>query len=219
MAKNKSFLLENEINYLLTFQFNEITIISKFMIVIQYYILYSIENASNIDESIFNSGIFMTVNVFRLLLYYTKNLELTLYHTQNAIYYYVEYISQITDSEHNLFFNLSIKDAITYVYSRTIYIINKKYLKLYNEKDNNILKKFTEKCNIYIGIINNISIYILNETNDICKDLLQELSTVYLDLYNKKINYDNIISNICKTDNLNLNKIIEIFKDESKKLV
>ena len=66
MAKNKSFLLENEINYLLTFQFNEITIISKFMIVIQYYILYSIENANNIDESIFNSGIFMTVNVFRL---------------------------------------------------------------------------------------------------------------------------------------------------------
>lgn len=219
MAKNKSFLLENEINYLLTFQFNEITIISKFMIVIQYYILYSIENANNIDESIFNSGIFMTVNVFRLLLYYTKNLELTLYHTQNAIYYYVEYISQITDSEHNLFFNLSIKDAITYVYSRTIYMINKKYLKLYNEKDNNILNKFTEKCNIYINIINNISIYILNETNDICKDLLQELSNVYLDLYNKKINYDNIINNIYKIDNLNLNKIIEIFKDESKKLV
>lgn len=222
MNKNKCFLLDNDQNYQTSLQFPIKLIISKFIIVIQYYVFYSIENMSNINEYIFNSGIFMSVNVFRLLLYYTKNLELTLYHTQNAIYYYVEYISQITDAEHNLFFNLSIKDAITYVYSRTIFNVNKSFVKKLNKKDTNSFKFISNNYNEYVTIISYIGMYILQNPHEDFKSLLQEISNIYIELFDKKINYNNILLSMNNIDNeriKNLNDITHLFRNERDKLI
>ena len=212
MNKNKSFLIDNESNYLSNIPFTDEIIISKFIIVLHYYITYSIENTNNINDSIFFSGMYMTINVFRLLLYYTKNLELTLLHTQNAIYYYVEYMSQITDSDHNLFFNLSIKDAITYVYSRTIFTINKKYMKSNDKKQNNLLKKLTIRYNEYTNIINNIGHKLLEDSIDI-KDQLSSISDIYMKNFSKNINYNNFFIDILKDQNNNLDIIIKQMKN------
>lgn len=208
MNKNKSFLIDNESNYLSNIPFSDEIIISKFIVVLHYYITYSIEHTNNINDSIFFSGIYMTINVFRLLLYYTKNLELTLFHTQNAIYYYVEYISQITDSDHNLFFNLSIKDAITYVYSRTIFTVNKKYMKPNDKKQNNLLKKLTARYTEYTNIINNIGSQILKETVNV-KDQLSSICDIYMQNFSKKINYNSFFINTLKDQISDLDSIIE----------
>ena len=65
----------------------------------------------------------MLSHVFIILLHYSKNLNLTIHHCKTSIVYYVEYINQITDKDDNMFFNLSLKDAIIYVYTKSIYVV------------------------------------------------------------------------------------------------
>ena len=69
-----------------------------------------------------NKGNSYVAHIFIILLHYAKNLGLTIHHCKTAIVYYVEYINQITDKDDNMFFNLSLKDAIIYVYTKTIYV-------------------------------------------------------------------------------------------------
>ena len=71
-------------------------------------------------------GIETLTHVFNTILHYTKNLEITYLHSQKAYYYYIEFISQISEDQ-NIFLQLSSNDAIMYVYKKTIYNINKKF--------------------------------------------------------------------------------------------
>ena len=68
----------------------------------------------------------------------TGYLELSFYHTQKAYYFYIEYIEQISD-DNITFLQLTSRDAILFVYKKTIFELNndckKKILK------NPILKK------------------------------------------------------------------------------
>jgi len=61
---------------------------------------------------------------------YTKNLELTIYQCKKALYYYIEFIGQISDvSLHHSYLQLNSKDATLFVYKKTIYDINNVYRK------------------------------------------------------------------------------------------
>jgi len=73
-------------------------------------------------------GLDTILNVFNLILFYTKNLDITYFHCQKAFYLYVEFIEQISEDE-NIFLQLSSRDATTYVYKKTIFNINNKYKK------------------------------------------------------------------------------------------
>ena len=108
MNKNKKFKLNIEDNYNKNINYKPQEIIIKYIFLIKYYILHSYENEINRNNSILISGIDMVTNIYRLLLLYTNNLELTIYHTNNSIYYYIEYMSQITDTDDNIFFNLTM---------------------------------------------------------------------------------------------------------------
>ena len=56
---------------------------------------------------------------------YTKNIELTMFHSKKALYYYIEFIGQISDvSVHHSYLQLNSKDATLFVYKKTIYDIN-----------------------------------------------------------------------------------------------
>ena len=129
MIKNKKFKLSLEENYLKDIIYDKSSIVKQYFTIIYHYIEHCLDNTSNKNSSIFYTGLNMTTNIFRVMLYYTKNLELTMYHTRNGIYYYVEYISQITDTDDTIFFNLTVKDAIMYVYTRTLFDINKLHVK------------------------------------------------------------------------------------------
>jgi hypothetical protein len=77
---------------------------------------------------IYDRGLDTISHVFSLILFYTKNLDITYYHSQKAFYFYVEFIEQIIDIQHS-FLQLSSRDACIFVYKKTVYEINNEYRK------------------------------------------------------------------------------------------
>lgn len=203
MNKNKKFKLNLEDNYNKVSDYKLEDIIYKFILLIKNYIIHSYENSIYKHNSIYVSGLDMVTNIYRLLFLYTKNLELTIYHTNSAIYYYIEYMSQITDSDDNIFFNLTMKDAVMYVYNKTLFDINKKYSKMiYNSEENVVLEKLniitciTKKINynkIVVSIDEYIEPFIKNFIN-IVKTDINILNNIEKDLIN--VNHLQINDNI-----------------------
>ena len=94
--------------------------------------------------------------MFSNIFYYTKNLELSFYHTQKAYYIYIEFIEQISD-DNVTFLQLSSKDAILFVYKKTIFELNnecKKNNKELSLEEQNILGT----VNLYINMYKKICI-------------------------------------------------------------
>ena len=87
-------------------------------------------------DYLYNRGLDTISHVFLLILFYTKNLDITYYHSQKAFYFYVEFIEQILDIQHS-FLNLTSRDATMFVYKKTIYEINTEYRKILDNNNNN----------------------------------------------------------------------------------
>jgi len=179
-SEENIFLLSNEGNYYSKLNCTIGKINESYISLVNFYISYSIENMNIKDKEIFYTGISVVNNVFRLILLYTRNLELTIYHTQQCIYYYVEYISQITDKEDNIFFNLSIKDAVIYVYTRTIFEIKKAYIKQQYAKDNTVFNSFTSTTQQYNTMSNICSKYLFTEEIDTVKKQLNDIGALFI---------------------------------------
>jgi len=96
---------------------------------------------------ILERGIETIMHVFSIVFYYTKNLDLTFYHSQKAYYFYIEFIEQISDDNVS-FLQLSSRDATTFVYKKTIYEINNEYKRTMNELTNEekCLLKYLDTC-------------------------------------------------------------------------
>tara|TARA_B100001287_G_C22671872_1_gene525648 strand:- start:1492 stop:2265 length:774 start_codon:yes stop_codon:yes gene_type:complete len=152
---NNLYDLANKQNYKNIICDEILTLFLTFSKLIHNYILHSFENMNNKNKVIFAKGINMMEHIFIILYSYTKNLELTAYYCKNSIVYYVEYISQITDKDDNMFFNLSLKDAVIYVYTKTIYGIsqdirvNVKFM----PSEKKFLNKLSNSMKNYISII------------------------------------------------------------------
>jgi hypothetical protein len=68
-------------------------------------------------------GGFKTIlHVFNMILLYTKNMDLAFYHSQKAFYFYIEFVEQINHDQ-NAYLKLNSKDAILFVYKKTIFDI------------------------------------------------------------------------------------------------
>ena len=104
----------------------------KYLGVISEYLAQCVEALYIRDDAYYKYIIMQGVNtishVFKILLLYTNNLELTYYHCQKSFYYYVEFIGQIGDDNHS-FLQLNSKDASLFVYKKTIFNINNEYRK------------------------------------------------------------------------------------------
>tara|TARA_Y100000992_G_scaffold249208_1_gene180936 strand:- start:3942 stop:4586 length:645 start_codon:yes stop_codon:yes gene_type:complete len=185
MNKQKKFKLTIEDNYLTEVNFNSDTLIKKYILIMRQYLIYCFNNISGRKDSIIIAGMDMITNIYRIMIYYTKNLDLTVYHSNNSIYYFIEYMSQITDTEDNIFFNLTIKDAIMYVYNRSLFDINKKFFK--KSKNIDIFKK-TEVINDLLAIIKNIN-YTYNGNEDLER---KKLELVFEKLTKIELKNDNI---------------------------
>lgn len=105
-------------------------------------------------------GLDTITHVFIMILFYTKNIELTYYHSQKSFYYYVEFIEQILDVQHT-FLHLSSRDASIFVYKKTIYEINQEHRK---ETENNVHddEQF-KQINAYAQIYKEVPIEFLPE--------------------------------------------------------
>ena len=217
-AEYSQYLLTNVDNYKTIIQNTPCEILTKITkVLIEYMRLIS--EKINIKNKqyyifIFERGIETLIHIFSIIFYYTKNLELTFYHSQKAYYFYIEFIEQISDDTIT-FLQLSSRDALMFVYKKTIFEINndlkKKCIPL--TKDEEIIISYIDaNIPIYKKLIN----FILTHKDfkyenkleyiNICCDKIQEL-TIILNRYKKK---ESIYLFINLLENKNLESTISI---------
>jgi hypothetical protein len=138
---------------------------------------------------IFERGVKTLLHIFSLIFYYTKNLEISIYHMKKAYYFYIEFIEQISDNNIT-FLQLSSRDAILFVYKKTIFELNNDYIKNIKElsKDE---KNILITIDSYLTIYKTIIIFLINH-NDF--------------IYEKKIDYINECCDYIEYISVTLNK-------------
>jgi len=134
-------IISNVENYNKTFEFSETKpYVLRYVELINEYMLYVVENMIIQDDTyllfLIRRGVETIMHCFKFLLMYTKNLELAIYQCKKALYYYIEFIGQISDvSLHHSYLQLNSKDATLFVYKKTIYDINNIYRKNFTLDD------------------------------------------------------------------------------------
>ena len=194
LNKENNYSLQNSENYRKDFNCNISEITEKYSELITEYFKFIMENIKfknvGLSKFIIIRGLDTITNVFLHILYSTKNIDLTYYHSQKSYYFYVEFVGQISDDE-KTFLQLTSRDATTYVYKKTVFDINTE-LKNNNENNSyefkekmNIIKSYMNVCQIYLlKVINSDAIdtsYILN-LSKICEKLtnLTNKSKIFL---------------------------------------
>ena len=126
-------------------------------------------------------GLETTTHVFKYVLLYTQNLEAAFHHAQKAIYYYLEFIAQVAEQK-NAFLQLSSRDAITYVYKKTIYLINN----LESKKSKNDI---INTMNVYIQLYKNMGDNIIitrKNTTSMSADDVDKLKAMIIEIKTEK---------------------------------
>ena len=163
---------------------------------------------------------------------YTNNLDLTYNNTQRALYYYIEFISQISDDEHS-FLNLTSHDATMFIYKKTLFEIDDDYKKKFVQTPemSTLFAKLTFIANINKDLIkysvNKFNIYdhsLIFDTcytqimghiihiclsNDNAYNILTVIENFIHNLYNKQYDYNkfnqlifHFIKKLIKIDNI-----------------
>ena len=175
-------------------------------------------------------GIETISHVFNTLLYYTKNLDVSYYNSQKALYFYVEFICQIFDTQHT-YLKLSSRDAVMYVYKKTLF-------ELHNEKKKTMFglddedKEKHDMLGVYNKLYKHIVFYILNyneflQQNN--KDVIQGILAIFEKLCEKlnvSCGHDlgkitsvyQFSQTISSFDNLNIESYLELLSLFSKKI-
>ena len=159
LSDNTHFILYNTANYKSCIENSASDILNKYVEVLIEYMRFISEKIMMKNKSyyrfIFERGVETISHVFSVIFYYTKNLELTFYHSQKAFYFYIEFIEQISD-DNVTFLQLSSRDAILFVYKKTIFDLNNEYRKNILEpthEDKKIMIILDSHTYIYINII------------------------------------------------------------------
>ena len=128
------------------------------------FLMYAKENILIQSDSyyffIIKRGLETISHIFKFLFMYTKNFALTIHHCKKSFFYYTEFIGQIGDDNHT-YLQLNSKDAILFVFKKTIFEINNKYRQNFNlteVKDKEFLDFFLN----YITIMNQLLFYSLS---------------------------------------------------------
>jgi len=169
-VKEFTFSLQNVDNFKKELQRTPTEILYTLSTLLIEYVKFIYENTKIKNKIYVNFVIFRGLNtiihVFRHLLYYTKNLDLTYFHCQKSFYYYVEFVGQIMEDD-KTFLQLTTRDATIYVYKKTIYDINNEWIK----KNKDTLHNSNDTFKI-------IDIYINITTVLFCKMIEQSYSNV-----------------------------------------
>lgn len=145
-------------NYKATIQKEEIcSYIKNYIQIIQDFIKHSHEDL-NIEQNeymfyIIKQGISTLYHVSNFIMMYTKNKELVHYHLQKCLYYYVEFINQMIRENQN-FLQFTTKDAILFIYKKTIFDIDQEYVKLIHHQD--LEKEYMQYISNCIEVYNTI---------------------------------------------------------------
>ena len=223
MCINKnSYSITNNDNYKQNINYNIENILEKYLSILTEYFKHLEESNFNINNRYYKyiiiNGVNCINNIFKILLLYTNNIELVLYHTQKSFIYYIEFITQIGD-ENNNFLQLNSKDATLFVYKKTIFEINNDIRKDFSIKKDD--REILDNINNYILLskkiiddfinINDENIYknIQNKILPILKKLIEVLFINNIDIdLQRKIEIVEIILN--KHNNNSENFIVNL---------
>ena len=195
---SKNFCIEENINEFL----------SKYYILINQYLSVYTENiqdnitintSSQYRYYIIIKGLEMLTNIINITIIHTNNIDLAFHYCNKAYYYYIEFISQIDNDNNHL--ELNIKDAIIFVYKKTIFEIREPLSSLNNSNINteniqkiNNIEKMVDIINTYLKIFkikdilgqnkNNNSKYIVESNNTYISDEAQ-IDRQFLKIINK----------------------------------
>ena len=217
--------LHNIDNFNKTLDMNVNYIIDKYSKIIIEYLKFIYENikVQNLTYSKFIviRGFETITNVFSIILYYTKNINLTYFYCQKSFYYYIEFIGQISEEQHS-FLQLNSRDAITYVYKKTIFEINHDYKKNMLPLTHDNMKNF-DLINEYIKIGKILVLKIINIDSKITTININNFENCFNKLNNAKVDIDNLYileSVIIILDNKinNIEKFFETFLLYLKKI-
>jgi len=174
----KNFILSNVENYNNELDSNEHVLFLKYIGLIHELIQGCMEHITIRKEDylkyILNKGIKNTYYIYNFLLLYTKNLDLTICHTQKSIIYFVEFISQLEEDTNNLL-KLNSKDASLFIYKKTIFEVNEDIRKNYSESP--ATKSKLETLHLYIEFYNTILIHVVSNF-DFKTNKLEDLQKV-----------------------------------------
>ena len=155
--KMNEYDLQNIENYNKIIIDNEDEIYARYTNIIIQYLLLGIEKIKNHNADyvkyILIKGVFTISYVFKMLLMYTCNLQLTYHHCQKSYSYYIEFIGQIGDDAVT-YLQLNSKDAALFVYKKTIFDILEEVKKKYTEVDVN--DKKNKNVSIMMDIYNKV---------------------------------------------------------------
>lgn len=181
------------------------------------------------NQNVTHQGIQSLFNIYHILLLYTNNIDLVGYHVQKAYYYYIEFISQINKEQHS-FLQFNIKDAIMFIYKKSIFNLDKQIISIFkSDKDNNeihnILRSITNKINhLILYVTDNVRIHINNTLSNDDKtttkvQVSSPSSNSKVDEFDK-LSYmiQKIVKKCCETKNPDnilskINKVIEFYNE------
>jgi hypothetical protein len=203
--KETNFSLHNVDNYKKELESTTLEIADKLSYLILEYLKFIFENITiknnNYTKFVIIRGFNTIIHVFRNLLYYTKNLDLTYFHCQKSFYFYVEFVGQILEDDKS-FLQLTTRDASIYVYKKTVYDINNEYKKKHQTLSLETGDKI-KMTNVYINICN-IYINKILSKNDFSSE------KNYLDYFEKIIKKYNFLE-LTLDNGLLIEKITEKF--------
>jgi len=193
---------------------NEDEIYLKYSNIIIQYLLLGIEKIKNHNPEyikyILIKGMFTVSYVFKMLMMYTCNLQLTYHQCQKSYSYYTEFIGQIGD-ESVTYLQLNSKDAALFVYKKTIFDISSEMKKKYTENDVN--EKKNKNISIMIDMYNKLletEITILNSHQLKNSEIIDKMYTSIARINSKlcKLYYSCESQNDYNNDAPDKNKIV-----------
>jgi hypothetical protein len=240
-SKDMKFSLQKIENYKKNLDTNLNELINTYAQLLIEYFKFIIDNNKIENQQfmrfIIIRGLSSITSIFLYILYYTKNIELTHYHCQKSYYFYVEFISQISEDE-KMFLQLTSRDAIIYIYKKTIFDINNEYKKA-NENSSiefreklDTLKMYTSLYQTYLlkiiqsPIIDKSNIKHIVKITDVLKNIQNKSKISILKDINEKLYYkiedihkffeinDVLIIHLCKSPDVLKNILKKINEDE-----
>lgn len=198
--KNNNIFYQNNYKSLNILE-NKDDVYNEYCLILNDFINHYMDTASLKDTTQYSyiliKGIEMLNHIFNILFIYTKNHNLIKYQLKKSYLYYVEFINQIRDEGHS-FLQLTSKDAILYVYKKTIFEINNEFKKNYVStlEEKKIVDDILQKVNIYILILNHVvNSKHMTINNDESKKEINKLLKLSLKIYQKFIKVNNLKNN------------------------
>lgn len=192
--------------------------ITKYAIIISEFILYNSSKKHyrtlEYNQYVTYQGIQTLFHIYHQLLMYTKNIDLVGYHVQKAYYYYIEFITQINKEQHS-FLQFNIKDAIMFIYKKTIFNLDRQITSIYKtcEEDECILRQLydiTNKINHLLMYITDIVRVHSNNHNNNGNTIELNNENLTEELFFKSSNQEDVENNEYKSQgNSNSEKKID----------